>query len=329
MEYFTFRRIAQPKMLRNGFFLANYAVEPYQSQGNRPDSDQAVKKKELLEIVGKGVFMARKMTLNFTKMHGAGNDFVMIENLDGSVQLTTEQIAQLCDRRFGVGADGLVLLEKAPTEKLDAQMIYFNADGSRAEMCGNAARCFTAFSLAHEVGNPLGLSFRTDAGDLVSRAKDSVYTVEMTPPFDTRLNFTLDLSTGPATLHYTNTGVPHVVKFVNDVVEVDMVAEGSELRYHQAFLPKGANANFAQINGNAVIIRTYERGVENETLACGTGVTAVAILAHLVHHVAKPVSLKVAGGDTLSVDFQVNGNSIEQVTLTGPATVVYSGRIEI
>ena len=269
------------------------------------------------------------MKLNFTKMHGAGNDFVMVENLDGSVRLTTEQIAQLCHRRFGVGADGLVLLGKAPSKELDAQMIYFNADGSRAEMCGNAARCFTAFALAHEVGDPLGLSFRTDAGDLTSREMDGQYSVEMTPASDLRLNFTLDLLTGPALLHYANTGVPHVIRFVPNVEEVDIVAEGSELRYHEEFSPRGANANFAQVNGNGVMVRTYERGVEGETLACGTGVAAVAIVAHLVHNVARPVLLKVAGGDSLSVDFLVEGTSIEEVTLTGPAIFVYSGSIEV
>lgn len=269
------------------------------------------------------------MRLKFTKMHGAGNDFVMVGNLDGSVRLTAEQIAHLCHRRFGVGGDGLVLLEKAPSKEVDAQMIYFNADGSRADMCGNAARCFTAFALAHEMGNPMGLKFRTDAGDLVSRAMGSQYTVEMTPASDLRLNFTLDLSTGPALLHFANTGVPHVVKFVPKVEEVDIVAEGSELRYHEEFSPRGANVNFARVNGNGVMVRTYERGVEDETLACGTGVAAVAIVAHLVHKVAKPVHLKVAGGDTLSVDFRLEGDSIEKVALTGPATVVYSGIIEI
>ena len=273
--------------------------------------------------------MARPMRLNFTKMHGAGNDFVMVENLDGSVRLTTRQIAHLCHRRFGVGADGLVLLEKAPSEEVDAQMIYFNADGSRADMCGNAARCFTAFALAHRVGSPQGLSFRTDAGDLVSRAMGGQYTVEMTPTSDLRLNFTLPLATGPALLHFANTGVPHVIKFVPNLEEVDIVAEGSELRYHEAFSPRGANVNFARVNGNGVIVRTYERGVEDETLACGTGVAAVAIVAHLVHNVAKPVHLEVAGGATLSVDFQVEGDSIEGVNLTGPATVVFSGKIEI
>ncbi len=269
------------------------------------------------------------MKIEFTKMHGAGNDFVVIDNLDGSVTLTTEQIAYLCDRRFGVGADGLLLLEKGDTDDLDAIMVYYNADGSRAEMCGNGARCFISFALAHELGLNGRLKFRTDAGDMEGLAENGLFTVQMTPALDTTINKAIELKSGPAIVHYTDTGVPHVVKFVDDVAQVDIKPEGSELRFHEAFQPRGANVNFAQITDNQIIVRTYERGVEDETLACGTGVTAVAILAHLVHSVGKPVSLKVAGGDTLNVDFNIDGEAITQVTLTGPALSVYTGSIEI
>jgi diaminopimelate epimerase len=269
------------------------------------------------------------MTIQFTKMHGAGNDFVVIDNLDGSLDLTTEQIAFLCNRRFGVGADGLLLLEKGPTEDLDAQMVYYNADGSRAEMCGNGARCFTSFALAHQLGLDGRLKFRTDAGDMEGIAENGIITVQMTPAVDTKLSLRINLDSGPATVHYTDTGVPHVVKFVEDIESVDIKPEGSELRFHKAFQRRGANVNFAQVDGNRVLVRTYERGVEDETLACGTGVTAVAILAHLVHQIEKPVSLRVAGGDTLEVDFNIDGETIDQVTLTGPAMAVYSGSIEI
>jgi diaminopimelate epimerase len=269
------------------------------------------------------------MTIEFTKMHGAGNDFVVIDNLNGQLDLSTEQIAQLCDRRFGVGADGLLLLEKGPTEGLDAQMVYYNADGSRAEMCGNGARCFTSFALSHHLGVDGRLKFRTDAGDMEGIADDGLFTIQMTPALDTRLNWEVDLKSGPATVHYTDTGVPHVVKFVDDIQAVNIKPEGAELRFHEAFKPRGANVNFAQLEEGRVLVRTYERGVEDETLACGTGVTAVAILSHLVHNAAKPVSLRVAGGDTLTVDFTVNGDSIDQVTLTGPAKVVYTGTVNI
>lgn len=269
------------------------------------------------------------MTIPFTKMHGAGNDFVVIDNLDGSYDLTTAQIAYLCDRRFGVGADGLLLLEKGPTEDLDAQMVYYNADGSRAEMCGNGARCFISFALAHQLGLDGRLKFRTDAGDMEGVAEEGQITVQMTPALDTQLSLRVNLDNGPATVHYTDTGVPHVVKFVEDITTVDIKPEGSELRFHDAFQPRGANVNFAQLDGDRVLVRTYERGVENETLACGTGVTAVAILSHMVHNTEKPVRLKVAGGDTLGVDFNIEGDAINQITLTGPAKVVYTGTIEI
>ena len=248
--------------------------------------------------------MARPMRLNFTKMHGAGNDFVMVENLDGSVRLTTGQIAHLCHRRFGVGADGLVLLEKAPSEELDAQMIYFNADGSRADMCGNAARCFTAFALAHRVGSPRGLSFRTDAGDLVSRANSGQYTVEMTPASDLRLNFTLDLLTGPAP-----SALRQYRGSARDKVclqpEGDRYrAEGSGTALPRSIFSRGANVNFARVNGNGVIVRTYERGWKTKPSPVEPVWRQWPIVAHLVHDVAKPVHLEVAGGATLSVDFR-------------------------
>ena len=269
------------------------------------------------------------MKIDFTKMHGAGNDFVVIDNLGGALALTIEQIAFLCDRRFGVGADGLLLLEKGTNEDLDAVMVYYNADGSRAEMCGNGARCFISFALAHNLGLNGRLKFRTDAGDMVGIADNGNFTVQMTPALDTKLNQTIKLKAGEAIVHYSDTGVPHVVKFVDDVQAVEIKTEGSELRFHEAYHPRGANVNFAQIKDDHIVVRTYERGVEDETLACGTGVTAVAILAHLVKGVEKPVSLKVAGGDTLKVNFRVEGDSIDQVTLTGPAKVVYRGSIDI
>jgi len=269
------------------------------------------------------------MKISFRKMHGAGNDFVMINNLDGSTSLTTEQIASLCDRRFGIGADGLILLEKGPREGLDAKMLYFNADGSRAEMCGNGARCFTSFALSHGLGKNGRIAFETDAGDMAAFEKDELFTIEMTPAQDTRTDIDIELAAGPSKVNFSNTGVPHVVKFVDDIQAVEIVKEGAELRYHAAFAPKGANANFAQITDEKIYIRTYERGVENETLACGTGVTATAILAHLVYGIAKPISVQVAGGDTLEVDFQIQGDQINQVTLRGPAVDVFEGTVEI
>lgn len=271
------------------------------------------------------------MTLEFTKMHGAGNDFVTLDNRDGRHNITPEIVARLCDRHFGIGADGLLLLERPDGDGLDARMVYYNSDGSRGEMCGNGARCFTAFALANGVGTAGGVRFMTDAGVISATARGDLYTIQMTRPADTRLNVKVDLESGPATVHYSNTGVPHVVRFVDDVESVDIRREGAELRFHQEFAPKGANANFARIGEDGVILlRTYERGVEDETLACGTGVTATAILAHLVRGLDKPVTVQVRGGDRLSVDFEVDEKGeADHVLMTGPAQTVFTGVIEL
>lgn len=271
------------------------------------------------------------MRIPFTKMHGAGNDFVMIDNRSGALSLAPEQIAALCHRRFGVGADGVLLLQQPEdAATADARMVYFNADGSRADMCGNGARCFTAFALAHGVGTPERLRFVTDAGPMTALVRDGQITIAMTPPKDLRIGQSIPLKSGSAVVHHVNTGVPHAVKFVSDVQQVDIRPEGAELRFHPAWGPKGANANFAQVRSGApVLVRTYERGVEDETLACGTGVTAVGILAHLVHGVALPIRIQVAGGDVLTVNFDRDGQAVSNVTLTGPAAVVFRGEIEL
>lgn len=271
------------------------------------------------------------MELNFVKMQGAGNDFIMIENLAGAISLREKQIAALCDRHFGIGADGLMLLEKDPEAVYDARMVYFNADGSRAEMCGNGARCFTAFALAHDLGNDGKLTILSDAGPLTATFSGELYTIELTPPRELRLEIPLTLADGPAQVHHVDTGVPHVVRFVDDVRAVQIREAGAELRFHPTFKPRGANANFVQIQeaGKPLLLRTYERGVEDETLACGTGVTAAAILAHLVHGVSKPVNVQVAGGDVLRVDFTTSRGNPLGVTLTGPAKTVFTGSITI
>jgi diaminopimelate epimerase len=270
------------------------------------------------------------MQIEFTKMHGAGNDFVMIDNLDASVRLSPDQVAELCHRRFGIGADGVLLLEPPNSDQVDATMVYYNADGSRAEMCGNGARCFTAFALKRGLGRDGLLCFTTDAGIVSAEAINDLYRIELTPPTDLNLNRTIELKSGVTTIHSVNTGVPHVVRFVDNVEAVNIRPFGSEIRYHPDFAPAGANVNVAQIDNSGLVrVRTYERGVEDETLACGTGVTAVGIVSHLIHNVAKPVRLQVAGGRELLVDFDKTVSGIEKVTLTGPAATVFAGRVEI
>ncbi|MBC2605404.1 diaminopimelate epimerase [Pelagicoccus albus] len=270
------------------------------------------------------------MEINFTKMHGAGNDFVMIENLDGKIELASEQVAQLCDRRFGIGADGLILLNPGDGEKTEATMVYYNSDGGRVDMCGNGARCFTSFALQNGLGGENGISFKTDAGPMTATAKDGQFTIKLTPMHDLRRDKTLVTPHGSFEYQFMNTGVEHVVAFVDDVDAIDIKPLGSSVRYHQDFEPKGTNANFAQVQDDGIIkVRTYERGVEDETLACGTGVTAVAIAATLKGLAEAPVSLLVAGGDILTIDFDRDGETVNNVTLTGPAKNVFTGTVEI
>lgn len=269
------------------------------------------------------------MRIEFTKMHGAGNDFVMIENLDGAIDLSSEQVARLCDRRFGIGADGLILLNPATVEGTDATMIYYNADGGRVDMCGNGARCFTSFAILNGVGDGKQVHFTTDAGPMQADAEDGLYTIRMTPVHSIELDQSLSTAHGSYDFAFMNTGVEHVVVFTDDVDAIDIVPAGSAIRYHDRF-PAGTNTNFAQVLDDGVIeVRTYERGVENETLACGTGVVAVAIAANLTKNLATPISLRVRGGDILVVDFDRNGDDISDITLTGPAKVVFTGSVEV
>ena len=270
------------------------------------------------------------MQIDFTKMHGAGNDFVVIDNLDRRFALSSEQIRFLCDRRFGIGADGLLLLEPAPSEEVDATMVYYNADGSRAEMCGNGARCFARFALERNLGSTGTIRFTTDAGIVAAETVDDLYRIALTPPTDLVLERSIGLKDETALIHSVNTGVPHAVRLVDAIDSVDLRAIGSEIRFHRDFAPAGTNVNVAHLEPDGLVrIRTYERGVEDETLACGTGVTAVGIMAHLTRRIPLPVRVQVAGGSVLQVDFVRDGDTIQNVTLTGPAASVYQGTIEI
>ena len=277
------------------------------------------------------------MKIAFTKMTGAGNDFVMLDNRSSSLSLTPDQIAFLCDRHFGVGGDGLLLLEPSANSAADFKMRYYNADGSEADMCGNGARCFAQFARhigATQAGQER-IAFETGAGLVSARYVGSEVAVTLTAPHGlTRTKSVPTKSAGEITVGFVNTGVPHAVQFVPDVEQVDIRTLGSEVRYNTVFAPKGTNANFAQITGpDAIRVRTYERGVEDETLACGTGVSAAAILANVVHGVAKPVRVQVQGrASVLTVDFKMEstpqGEEISEVVLQGPALVVFTGEIE-
>jgi diaminopimelate epimerase len=266
--------------------------------------------------------------LRFTKMNGAGNDFILFDNRAGDIDLDRNQIAQLCDRHRGIGADGILLLEK-PTNRADFRMRYFNADGGEAEMCGNGARCFARF--ANKVGGQKGkISFETPAGVISAELKGDLVTLRMTEPTDLRLNVDLPMPGENKTVHFINSGVPHVVIPVAKVGDADVRREGAAIRYHKVFSPNGTNVNFIEKRGpNKIAIRTYERGVEDETLACGTGIVAGALIFAASENCEGPVTVLARGGDELQVSFEKTRHQFRNVTLTGPAEFVFEGTIEI
>jgi diaminopimelate epimerase len=270
------------------------------------------------------------MLLHFYKMNGAGNDFVVVDNRDLTLSLTKDQIEQLCDRHRGVGADGLLAVEPAESGA-DFKFRYYNADGGEAEMCGNGARCFGRFTAALMDELPERVTFETIAGTLAAELVEDDIRIAMSDPKDLKLDTGVKLDGLDATLRFVNTGVPHAVAFVEDLAAVDVVKFGAAIRYHEAFAPAGTNANFATVLAPGhIAIRTYERGVEDETLACGTGMVACALIHHLLTGAPSPIKVDVKGGDTLEIGFEKSGESTFcKVTLTGPADFVFEGDIEI
>lgn len=266
--------------------------------------------------------------LRFTKMNGAGNDFVLIDNRLGDLRLAAEQISKICDRHRGIGADGVLILERA-TNGADFRMRYYNADGGEAEMCGNGARCFARY--ASRVAGPAEkLSFETPAGVIGATLQGELVCLNMSEPKDLKLGLTIPLPDQQLPAHFVNSGVPHVVVPVDDLEKVDVRGLGSAVRHHDLFAPKGANVNFLKQRGDkAISIRTYERGVEDETLACGTGVVASALIFAALQNVEGPIGVLVRGGNELQVAFDRAGDQFKNVTLTGPADFVFEGTIEV
>jgi diaminopimelate epimerase len=262
-------------------------------------------------------------------MNGAGNDFVVIDNLDLRHTLTTERIARLCDRHFGIGADGLLAAEPSDQPGADFRMRYYNADGGEAEMCGNGARCFARFVQNLPRAETERVRFLTPAGLIAAEYVGQEVRINLTAPKETQVDQRADFGWGEITYHFMNTGVPHVVVFVPEAERAEVVAQGRAIRRSSIF-PRGTNVNFVQVvDGGDLIVRTYERGVEDETLACGTGVTASALLTHRARGLALPLRVKVRGGDILTVNARPVGDAFLDVTLAGPATVVFSGEIKL
>jgi diaminopimelate epimerase len=238
-------------------------------------------------------------------------------------------VVRLCDRHRGVGADGLFLLVPSESGKADWAWVFHNSDGGTGEMCGNGARCFGRF-VQKLTGIERAFTIETEAGVITASFQGERVTISLTRPGELRLNQQVPLAGGVQTLHSLNTGVPHAVLFVPDADRAMVQQLGPEIRRHPHFAPKGTNVDFVQLLGpNHIRVRTFERGVEGETLACGTGVTASALIAARLHGFTSPVKVKVQGGDQLEVGFKEDHGEFAEVQLTGPAEFVFEGRIEI
>ena len=263
----------------------------------------------------------------FTKFSGSGNDFIFIDNrnLEHQADAMIGFVQRVCRRGQSVGADGLMFIE--PSEHADFKWRFFNADGSEGEMCGNGGRCAARF--ARELGIATdSVSFETIAGVIDATMNDSRVKLRMTQPFDYRPGIRLDINGRGVVVDHMNTGVPHAVEFMDDVEEVEIVADGRAIRTHGEFAPAGANVNFAQISGDSSLtLRTYERGVENETLACGTGAVATAILAATRRLVTAPVDVQVRSGEILKIYFEGVGAEVRDVYMEGETRLVYQGEM--
>lgn len=265
--------------------------------------------------------------LAFAKMSGAGNDFVIIDHRRSLLAPAAQPdfARRICRRKFSVGADGLILIEDS--QIADFKWQFYNADGSVAEMCGNGARCAARFAYRHGIAEKK-MSFETIAGVIEAEVLDENDTVSvlMTDPVDHKPDRTIEVDGRHLTVASINTGVPHAVIFI-DVETIPVKEWGREIRFHSLFQPAGTNVNFVRLLPDGRLhVRTYERGVEDETMACGTGAVASAIIAGLQRKAQPPVQVVTSGGERLTVAFDLReGSAIGNVHLQGPARLIYEG----
>jgi diaminopimelate epimerase len=258
------------------------------------------------------------MTITFNKYQGAGNDFIIIDNRSNKINPSDSKlINRLCDRRFGIGADGLILISLF--KDADYEMKYFNSDGKLGSMCGNGGRCAAHFALKHGIASKKQRFLAFDGIHKAEVNGDNVH-LQMADINEFGLidgNFSI------------NTGSPHYMIFSEDIDRINVNEKGKELRWSPKFAPSGTNVNFVQVIDDGLYIRTFERGVEEETLACGTGVTASAIASVMAgHYDSEKVKVRAKGGN-LEVEFKIKKNKVTDVWLTGPATYVFEGCVEI
>jgi len=278
--------------------------------------------------------------LRFTKMNGTGNDFIIVDNRESGIAKTEMAgiAKRLCHRQFAVGADGMIFIEN--TEGADFCWQFYNADGSEAEMCGNGARCAARYTFTKGITKK-HMRFLTLAGLIEAQIVGHNVKIRLTAPTDIVLGQSIEIDGAVREIDSINTGVPHAVHFVRDNGATPVKKWGRLIRHHKLFEPAGTNVNFVQLPENELHVRTYERGVEDETLACGTGAVASALIAALHGHVTSPVTVRTSGGDELRIHFTLldlgenpessaalrHEQRIVDVYLEGPASLVYEGEL--
>lgn len=275
--------------------------------------------------------MTMMKTIPFTKMSGAGNDFIIIEKLP--TEITPKNLAiRVCDRTNGIGADGIIIVEKSRKKDFNYKMRIINADGSEAEMCGNGARCFAAYVARHFKPSEKIFSFETLSGKILGQAKNEEAVVRLTDPKNFEPDIPILINGRELHVSHIDTGVPHTVIFVKDLDKIDVNTIGNQVRYHKTFEPCGTNVNFVEQLGLSLVnVRTYERGVEAETKACGTGTVAAALLSYMTQYPdisdtpKAQMRVKTSGGEILTVNFTIKNKIISNVWLKGSARFICQG----
>lgn len=273
--------------------------------------------------------MKKQNLIDFHKMVGAGNDFIVIEANKG---IDYKKLAvKICDRSNGIGADGLLILDQS--KNADFRMRIFNADGSEAEMCGNGARCLAAYIVRYKKPKRKLFTMQTLAGIIHAEAKGEIANVQLSDPIDYRPNLTIDLNGKTLQVHYIDTGVPHTIVYVADIKKIDVNSIGEKIRNHKAFSPRGTNANFVeQLDSNLVEVRTFERGVEHETKACGTGSVACALVSfrqaspEILSQKQAKMNVLTASGEVLQIQFDLTNGTMTNVWLKGSAKFIAHGQ---
>ncbi len=260
-------------------------------------------------------------------MSGSGNDFIVVDNRGERISEAASAafVTAVCRRKLSAGADGVIFIENS--ERADFRWRFYNSDGSLAEMCGNGARCAARFAWLQGIAGRRS-TFETQAGIISAEVVGRRVRIKLTDPSDVATDLSLDTRMGDFVIDSLNTGVPHVVLMCDDIENMDVVEVGRCIRHHQKFAPAGTNVNFVAVRPDGdLAIRTYERGVEDETLACGTGAAAAALAAFLKKMVSSPVTLHPRGGAPLSVYFDYEQKRFREVFLEGDARVIYEGRM--